>query len=204
MLGDRIRELRNALGLTQAQLAEKIGVSKNTVFNWENAKRQPRENELRKLATVLNVSVAYIMGETNNPAGFFSPKEILERLAIQNMVPNEGSGSLITNALRLLNSESESKNKNLPESSQVQTENFIVFERGEGSNKVIIKVPLTDEVLAMIEKQIFGDENDPRWATLSRLWSVATEKEKDSIYRALSGGESNILEKEDLIERGAD
>jgi hypothetical protein len=34
-LGEKIRALRDAAGLTQEMLAKKVGVSKNTVLNWE-------------------------------------------------------------------------------------------------------------------------------------------------------------------------
>ena len=41
MLNERIRELRNAAGISQVELAEKLGVSKQSVSNWENDNIQP-------------------------------------------------------------------------------------------------------------------------------------------------------------------
>ena len=52
----KLRELRKKAGLNQTQLAEKIGVSLLTLFRWEKGERQPRVEDIRKLANALNVS----------------------------------------------------------------------------------------------------------------------------------------------------
>lgn len=40
-VAERLRELRKAAGLTQRQVAEKIGVNRRTVYEWEDAQRLP-------------------------------------------------------------------------------------------------------------------------------------------------------------------
>jgi transcriptional regulator with XRE-family HTH domain len=45
-----IRQRREALGLTQGQLAEKLGVALNTVSRWENGASQPESFEMLDLA----------------------------------------------------------------------------------------------------------------------------------------------------------
>ena len=55
--GSRIRAAREAKGLTQLQLAEKIGnISKNGLSLWENNKNRPDFDKLIKLCEILNVS----------------------------------------------------------------------------------------------------------------------------------------------------
>ena len=49
-----IARLRIERGLTQAQLAEIIGVHKNMVYGWETGKFKPRGENLLKLADALN------------------------------------------------------------------------------------------------------------------------------------------------------
>ncbi len=49
-LPDRIRYLRERLGLTQAELAERIGVRDATVSDWERGTAKPRTRSLRALA----------------------------------------------------------------------------------------------------------------------------------------------------------
>ena len=43
IFGERLRELREERGLTQPELADALGVSKNTVFVWEKEKRRPKK-----------------------------------------------------------------------------------------------------------------------------------------------------------------
>ncbi len=53
-----IKRLRERAGLTQAQLAEKVGASQSAVALWETGARMPRADKLPKLAEVLGCSVA--------------------------------------------------------------------------------------------------------------------------------------------------
>ena len=56
-LGNRLRELREAKGLTQAQLADLIGVSRKTVNTVENGVFIPSTVVALKLAGALGCSV---------------------------------------------------------------------------------------------------------------------------------------------------
>lgn len=60
-LGDRIAAGREALGFTQQQLAERLGVTLNTLEEWEFDQSAPRANRLQMLAGVLNVSLVWLM-----------------------------------------------------------------------------------------------------------------------------------------------
>ena len=59
--GKTIRTLREANKLTQAELAEQIGVSSKTVSKWETAKGLPDISLLQSLAQTLGVSVIELM-----------------------------------------------------------------------------------------------------------------------------------------------
>lgn len=60
-----IKQLREAKGLTQAELAERIGVSSKAVSKWETAKGLPDITLLEPLASALDVSVMELMsGQT--------------------------------------------------------------------------------------------------------------------------------------------
>jgi transcriptional regulator with XRE-family HTH domain len=56
-LGENIQSARKAVGLTQKELAEKIGVVQGTVQQYELNKREPRLETLGEIANVLNTSV---------------------------------------------------------------------------------------------------------------------------------------------------
>lgn len=55
-VGTKIKLRRQALGLTQAQLAEKVGVHESTVTAWESGKQSPSRH-LGKLEAVLRFSL---------------------------------------------------------------------------------------------------------------------------------------------------
>lgn len=61
-VGDRIREARTKLGLTQAQLARQVGVSSQTVWSWEAGRVRPKHEHLEELAFRCEVSTAWLLG----------------------------------------------------------------------------------------------------------------------------------------------
>ena len=61
-IGDRIREARTKLGLTQAQLAGQVGVSSQTVWSWEAGRAKPTHEHLEEIAFRCEVSTAWILG----------------------------------------------------------------------------------------------------------------------------------------------
>ena len=62
-IGRRIKELRTRAGLTQAQLADKIGVTPAAVGNYEQGVSFPKESVLKKLFGALNCSPNILFGE---------------------------------------------------------------------------------------------------------------------------------------------
>ena len=60
--GNKIKELRIARGMTQAELAEKIHVSNKAVSRWEMGKNFPDISILENIAEALDTSVEYILG----------------------------------------------------------------------------------------------------------------------------------------------
>ncbi len=62
MFGKRIVELRKRQGLTQAELARAMGISRSALSLYEIEKREPDIDTLSKLASLFNVPVGYILG----------------------------------------------------------------------------------------------------------------------------------------------
>lgn len=56
IVAENIRKLRNERRWTQPQLADKLGVSTQTISNWETGLKVPRMGSLQKLAEIFNVS----------------------------------------------------------------------------------------------------------------------------------------------------
>lgn len=62
MFCKRLGNLRRAYSLTQKQLADKLGVTKQTVSNWENDNILPSIETLIRICEFFNVSTDYILG----------------------------------------------------------------------------------------------------------------------------------------------
>ena len=67
-LGERIRKARKGK-MTQAELAELIGVHEITIRRWELGERLPDTDSLKKISQVLGVSVSELMGEEDLTTG---------------------------------------------------------------------------------------------------------------------------------------
>ena len=68
--GDRIAGAREALGLSQEQLAHRMGIKLKTLQSWEDDHGEPRANKLQMLSGILNVSLPWLLnGEGEGVAG---------------------------------------------------------------------------------------------------------------------------------------
>lgn len=69
-LGYRIKEIRTQRGITQSELAKRINKSKSAVSGYESNAQIPPSEVLVSIATVLNVSLDYLVGfEMEEPIG---------------------------------------------------------------------------------------------------------------------------------------
>ncbi len=67
MIKLRLRDLREDKDITQKELAELLHIKQNTYSQYENGQREIPLALLVKLARYFNVSVDFILYETNNP-----------------------------------------------------------------------------------------------------------------------------------------
>lgn len=66
MLSQRIRELRKLRLMSQVELADKLGVTKQSISNWENDNIQPSIDMLVKIADYFGVSTDYLLGKDSS------------------------------------------------------------------------------------------------------------------------------------------
>ena len=60
---EKLKSARMEAGMNQTELSEKVGVTRRSIFAYENGVSMPRKNVLRKIASVLNVTVSYLTNE---------------------------------------------------------------------------------------------------------------------------------------------
>lgn len=66
-LGERIKYRREMLGLTQRELAAKVGLTHGAIALYELGKREPDLQTLQRIAAALNTTMSYLLGETDDP-----------------------------------------------------------------------------------------------------------------------------------------
>jgi transcriptional regulator with XRE-family HTH domain len=67
MFGANIKKYREIRGLSQKQLADKLGVSRQAMCMWESEKRELKATVLKKIAKILFVSVDDIISNEKKP-----------------------------------------------------------------------------------------------------------------------------------------
>ena len=74
-IGGRLSRAREAMAMTPAQLARRLGVKSATLQAWECDRSEPRANRLAMLAGVLNVSPSWVLyGVGNAPSDDARPE----------------------------------------------------------------------------------------------------------------------------------
>ena len=65
---DRIQQLRKTKGFSQEELADKVGISRQTVSKWESEQSMPDVERLLRLSEVLETTADYLL-KGIEPAG---------------------------------------------------------------------------------------------------------------------------------------
>ena len=65
ILGDRLKELREEHGLTQRQLADRLGINSVTYLHYEKDQREPPLSLLADISKYYGVTVDYLLGLTD-------------------------------------------------------------------------------------------------------------------------------------------
>lgn len=77
-LGERIKYHRKRLGLTQEQLADRLGVSAQAVSKWENNQSCPDISILPEIADLFGITVDELLGKEQNAADAVHEAEVVE------------------------------------------------------------------------------------------------------------------------------
>lgn len=95
----RIKEAREMVGLSQKELAEKIGVAPNTFHGYESGKHDPKSNLLAEISRICGVSVDFLLGleerqstptSSINDAGVLTKEEVFRISTAMNQMNEEG------------------------------------------------------------------------------------------------------------------
>ena len=60
---EKLKVLRKKKGLTQQEVADKIGINRPSYSNWEKGRREPSFENLSMLACIFDVAIDYLLGD---------------------------------------------------------------------------------------------------------------------------------------------
>jgi transcriptional regulator with XRE-family HTH domain len=86
--GKKIAILRKDLGFSQTELAKLLNTSVSVISRYERDEMTPSVDTAKKLANILNTSVGYLLGETDN-ADLFKDPLMLQRLSELESMKND-------------------------------------------------------------------------------------------------------------------
>ena len=75
MFSQNLQKLRSEKNLSQEQLADKIGVSRQTISAWESGKASPELDKITAISKLFSVSIDELVGEIKTEASNFDKKE---------------------------------------------------------------------------------------------------------------------------------
>ena len=86
---ERLKNLRKEVGLTQVDVAGKLGFSQQAYASWERGVKKPTQENLVKIAQILNVSVDYLVGNSEKRTDELDNIELLFRMNSRGLTEEE-------------------------------------------------------------------------------------------------------------------
>ena len=86
---ERLKKLRKQTGLTQVDVAVKLGISQQAYGSWERGVKKPTQENLVKIAQILNVSVDYLVGNSEEKSDELDNIELLFRMNSKGLTDEE-------------------------------------------------------------------------------------------------------------------
>ena len=84
--GIRLRQLREERGLSRTAFAKKLGVSKETIYRYENNVQVPSLDRAKQIAVILRTSIDYLIGLDNQYTLKFSNLSKEQRSALNHFL----------------------------------------------------------------------------------------------------------------------
>lgn len=85
----RLKDLRKQAHLTQVDVSEKLGISQPAYASWERGVKKPTQENLVKIAQILNVSVDYLVGNSEEKIDELDNIELLFRMNSKGLTEEE-------------------------------------------------------------------------------------------------------------------
>lgn len=92
--GSRIREYRKKCGISQQDLADRIGVKNQTISSWELNRTEPKMGQIEKMAMIFGCNKSDIMGNDSD-VPVYDPS-MQEVIALYSKLNSEQKASVLS------------------------------------------------------------------------------------------------------------
>lgn len=86
---ERLKNLRKEAGFTQVDVASKLGISQPAYASWERGVKKPTQEKLVKIAQIFNVSIDYLVGNSEEKLDELDNIELLFRMNSKGLTDEE-------------------------------------------------------------------------------------------------------------------
>ncbi|MFC2696366.1 MAG: helix-turn-helix domain-containing protein [Candidatus Absconditicoccaceae bacterium] len=86
---ERLKNLRKKAGFTQVDVASKLGISQPAYASWERGVKKPTQENLVKIAQIFNVSIDYLVGNSEEKLDELDNIELLFRMNSKGLTDEE-------------------------------------------------------------------------------------------------------------------
>ena len=183
-IGGRLRELREDLGMPQAELARRVGAARTTIVMLENGSRVPSMALLEKLARQLRTEPAELLREPISPLAQALPDMVMRSTAALESVRararrNDPEGNRLYEALKLAQATS--------------LKNLLAAKEREEPPEVIEELKRRDRRLSRLWKVVWFERNreaindDPMRSPEAPQYPDTTALDLDDAWAMVSG-----------------
>lgn len=91
-IGNRIKNIRLAKGMTLEEFGKLFNASKSSVYGWENGRNMPNKERLKMIAKIGEISVNELIGENNEPlSNLFKDFRKIDEIDFDNYIKENNS-----------------------------------------------------------------------------------------------------------------
>ena len=113
-IGEKIKKARQEKNITQKELAEQIGCAEITIRQYESNKREPKLEIIKKIATVLNITVLELLPDLSLVSDLSNETIHAQKLLLEKIhtldISSSKKNELLDNAHREITKQTEIKN----------------------------------------------------------------------------------------------
>lgn len=167
-IGEKIKEYRKLKGLTQKDLAEKIGMGDTTIANYEKGFRTPKKNTLFKLANAFDISIDDLFPPIHSPSAATPASDTARAISETVERLEEPRRVIVLDTAKTQLREQKRAQTELPEPIRLYSYDYYDQPASAGTGQYLNEVPVEQielpvDIDADFVVPIYGDSMEPEY-----------------------------------------